>query len=423
MMKKIIASCYFFAGLIIFIHLTMLQAAENTSQNNEMVEIAVDWQKLYAADTWSVFYTETRIDENTIVYLKISNFNFIRFNLEHEVREEMIESYKVMEDLWSQVFGLAEEVPLLPERTKENKFLASLDTWRQELINREKSLSKFLNRFTSTVYLEDTETELLQEKIEDKSTDPQAIGKAVVNHLEDLRANAYENIFSSETATEAYFASALYERQLQIHDEVINKFKAFFTAGRSAYKGKRIRLGQKESGTKVTAVLSPVRSKEPESLPKATAGQKNLQPLLIQYFVQSSMPVVFHMGYALSSLGEAGFEKVRLAAGNDVFAQIKDEKLSQNLSAFLSYELWISNNLERSLALTLGTGLAEPGEKIYLGASIKLFRRVFITLAGVSAEITRGVVKENSDPQIKLFQTIQKVKKWGMVVAVSISPF
>lgn len=414
-MKIIVYLAIILTGFLSFANSTILYAQENKTLKNESVDILINWQKIHEGNLWSIFYDESKIKESTVVYLKVTNFNFIRFNLEHEIKEDVIESYKVLENLWKQVVSIDTYVDLFAGIKFKNKFLEKLVDWRKKLRSREDALKTYLDGFTANVYVEEKDIEDLKERIEDDVK--------IVEDLEDLRIIVQDNIFKSETAQEAYYASVLYEQQLKIHKEVIDKFKAFFTAGRLVCRGKEIKLGRKESGTKVTTILNPVGIKEAENKktekPKTEIGR----PATIQYFVQSDMPVVFHVGYSFSRLKNIEFEKIQSLAGNDVFVQIKDEEISQNLSAFLSYELFVSNNLERSLSLTIGTDVVNPGKKIYLGASAKLFRRWFVTIAGATSEIIVGVGEENGDSQIKLFQSVKKTRKWGIVIAISISPF
>jgi hypothetical protein len=376
--------------------------------------------------------------------------------LDHEVQEEVIESYRVLENLWDQVFsyipGWLPTFKASPDSAL-NEFLQSLRNWQEKLAYREQKLQNYLENFSDSVHVTNKEKKHLKDKIEDSGDDSEAIGVGAVKSLEALRLKTEALIFNSEniavtvfdtmtviepkdnsimaqippvrrktisknTATDAYYASILYDKQLQIHNKVVEKFKAFFAAGRKTYRGTRIKIGKKDSGTLVTITMMPVglRNKNIEIANKT-------QPVNVQYFIQSDKSFLFHVGCSVTFLKNNEFEKVRAAAGNDVFTLIKDEDYSQDLSAFLSYEILKSNDAERSLGFTLGTDITSPGNKIYLGSSVKLFERWFFTIAAATDEIVKGINEQSENSEIKLYESIKTTRDWGIIFAISLNPF
>jgi hypothetical protein len=448
---------------LLFCILVLIIASANTiAQGSKMTKsgavlIPLNWYEIYKDTTLrSTFFKAEKIDKNKLVFLKVTNFNFLRYNLDHEVQEEVVKSYRVPENLWDQVFSYI-PVPLPGPKaaidTAKNEFLLSLKNWRQKLARREKSLQDYLEKFPNNVHVTDDEKAKLKEKIEDTSNGKEAIGVGALKDLEKIRQKTEELIFSSaniavtvfdtltvvepkenyimaqirpfwskttseNTATDAYYASILYDKQLLIHEKVVQKFKAFFAAGRKTYRGTRINIGKKESGTLVTITMTPVGlSNENIEIANKT------RPVSVQYFVQSDKPVVFHVGYSLAFLEDTEFEKVRTLAGNDGFTLIQGECYSLELSAFLSYELLKSNDEKQSLGITLGTDMTSPGDKIYIGISGRLFEHWFFTIGAVTGEIVEGVNEQIGNPEIKLFESIKTTRDWGFVLGISLSPF
>ena len=429
---------------------------------NENVTIAVDWRIIMAEGLWNELYNAKKISESTEVSLEVLNFNFLRYNLDHEIKEEVIESYRVLENLWSQVFtGIAGIRGVISSAKKEDiqdEFLECLMKWQNELITGENELQDYLDEFTREIKVSDDDIASVEVQIKEF--------KAAVKELHCLKNKTKNKIYTSKntslsriypfklkskdevvaeskkkilmttdtvhSAVDAYYATILYKSQLEDHEKIMDKFNAFFTRAELILAGKRIALGKKEPGTMVTVTLTPTKARgtldsfKLVSSRKRTEDQKSASAptsVIRRYFVQSDMPIVFHIGYSVSTLNNAEFEKIKTLTGNEVYNQITGEGFTQNLAAFLSYELWASNNLAQSLAFTIGTEMASPGKKIYLGGSIQFLRRWFFTAALATGEITEGVKEISGDSEMQLFHTIKNTRKWEAVFAISIRLF
>ncbi len=402
----------------------------------------------------NTFYKQSRITRETFISFEVNHFNYLRYNLEHEVEQEVIVSYRVLEDLWNQLFN---QIPLgiaaLPDSVKaKDEFLFYLDQWRTWLNLRDRALDAFLEAFPTNVGLPQGVLDDLMDRIEDPGVQHGAIGVGAVAQLQALKIQARDKILTSKSfttavfnpvaikddddhligrtdtlqgvivsaqgATDAYYAGKLYEQQLQVHDAVLAKFDAFFEKGRDTYRGKEIRVGKKSQGTLVTTTFTVDNFNAADY---SIAAQQ--LPVSVQYFVQSTRPVMFHAGYVISSLDDIDFEKVQTLAGNEVFNLIRDDDLSQDMSAFLTWEFLNSNDGSASLGVSIGTEIKSPGDQVILGLSARFLRRWLLTVATANSGILEGVNEISGNGDIRAFESIKKSREWGILVGISVTPF
>ena len=132
---------------------------------------------------------------------------------------------------------------------------------------------------------------------------------------------------------------------------------------------------------------------------------------------------------AFSSLSQVEFEAVRALNGGDLFTKVKDEEDTEELVVFLSYELAsFFGQDEVELAATLGTGIKDPGETLFVGGSVELFGKLWLTVGGISSEVAEEgnrVVDELGDAlgTRDLFDSFSKRRAWEVFFAVSLSAF
>lgn len=123
----------------------------SAKKNGDLVTIAVEWN-LVTKDNATTRITSPRINTRTPLTLQVNNFNFLRYKLQIDVEEEVIESYQVLDKLWSQLFSLGGIVALGTARADEKSVLA----WRKRLSESDQELTAFLSKFT-TVGLTDSQ--------------------------------------------------------------------------------------------------------------------------------------------------------------------------------------------------------------------------------------------------------------------------
>jgi hypothetical protein len=120
-----------------------------------------------------------------------------------------------------------------------------------------------------------------------------------------------------------------------------------------------------------------------------------------KYFVATSRPLAYHVGYGYGRLRDLEFNQVRAASGQDVFAiasgkggttaDTNDKSIGADPVALMTWEFARSGpNARYGGGLTIGTSLTAPAETFYFGGSLRTFSRVFITGGWVVGVGTRG---------------------------------
>jgi hypothetical protein len=142
-----------------------------------------------------------------------------------------------------------------------------------------------------------------------------------------------------------------------------------------------------------------------------------------KYFVATSRPLAYHVGYAYGRIRDINFKQVRAASGQDVFtavasennraADTSDRSVGADPVAFMTWEFARSGpNGRYGAGLTLGTGLDAPEKSFYFGGSTRIFTRVFVTAGAVVGVATRGdgaVTDTASGASRTVFSTLREV--------------
>lgn len=375
----------------------------------QSVQLMIPWDK----NTSKAYKLQCKVTKETKVSLKVTRFNFIRYTLKLDVKSEEIQSYKSLEKLWGDFFNV---LPLQRKPTEKavlnkNPFLTALKEWRDSINVAQYDLANVLtNDISKKTTLNDSDSTQISVLISKQSNR--------VNELERLRKSAYLNIFTTSSDapnSEIFIANQLYGTELASHKAIVDRINAFLDLAKLATYGNIYQLEKKESGNLVTISLT-THAIESEN---QTMADKDGETI-IQYFVSSDLPVVFHVGLVYSHLKEVDFEKVRSLQGNDVFQQISKPSGTENLVAFLSYELASAADGKTGWLFTIGTNVTEPGKKVYLGFTVKLVGRVFLT-GGTSTTLAKTGTNEMTQD---VFQSIKNEQIWGgFFGGVSISPF
>ena len=136
-------------------------------------------------------------------------------------------------------------------------------------------------------------------------------------------------------------------------------------------------------------------------------------------------PVTVHPGGVYARLSQVRYERVQSLAGQDAFGRVSGPDGRLEPAVMLSYRL-VRGEAEGFHA-TLGTGLADPGGMLLLGASVDL-RDVFFTAGAATAWVEEGT--DPLDDEIfrgagdrTLNASLARERKWGLFLGVSFGLF
>jgi len=372
--------------------------AQSTQTPHHKV-ITIRWADPIDATTLADSINRLGINTNDSVSLRVTHFNFLQYGLTFTVEERLIESYALLDRLWSQILSLPSGLGLRLEELA--LFESAIVEWRKSLAAADIALSSFLKPYAGHLALSDDErSRILQSR--------DLFGTQPIDTIENLRRAALN---AAQTSAEL----DLYERVLAQHDRVIQRLNAFLTAIDQVEHGQVHVIGKKKAGTVVAFAIKPVDRQ----------GSQAGQALQSNYFVRSQHPLLLHVGYAASRLQDLRFSSVRSANGADLFLATTANEKTQALTVFLSYE--VKNFGPTALAgihVTLGAGLWKPGENLYAGGGLRVTRFVFT--GGVSSLAT----SEGSNKTVEaiagtagfreLYGAFLQRTLWGPFGAVSI---
>jgi hypothetical protein len=364
------------------------------------VVVSVDWSAAVSSGQ-RARVTTPRIGARVPVTFHVHHFNFLRYNLHFTVQEDSVPAYRLLDRLWSQFFSLglgAMGAPAPAATQFDRKLLA----WRLELRNSELRLNNFLSGIKN-VGLTNAEVASVNSQIS-------PLGENALRDIEQARTEAL-NAVTTTVELDAY------ERTEAVHHRIAEKLSSFVSAAQLTVNGTRKPIKPSGSGTILTVTM------QPRDFNAADVGK----PIVVEYFVQSRLPVQFHAGLAYANIKQVEFEKVRALSGQDLFAEVKDQEGSTGINAYLSYPLfpWRQDS-DNSLLATLGTELTSPGKTISVGVSWRILNRLYLTGGVVSAEVTQGgnpvldqIASETNTRE--LFDVVTRRRKWGGFGAVSFS--
>jgi hypothetical protein len=367
--------------------------------------------RLRMDEAWLEAQGQPRITEDTSLRIRIVGANLLRYGLKFETREKVVESYVDLEKLWREVLQFVPSARVAAARGT-NTFIAAIDQWRRKLTTEENLLAEFVERFKrETVTCGD------REEIAQKA-------ESVPATLEDLEAlrQAAADLLAS---TEDLGSFAVYDATVALHEATVNRIRAFHSRAHATAYGVVEPITFSGSGRIVTSTIT---------MTELSSGRDAGVTEVVEFFVHSTLPVMFHAGYAYSALDAFEFEPVAALAGEDLFAQINEAKNTSGFAAFLSYRLgggekkrWGSDWFA-----TIGTDFNEPGKRLFLGASGRL-KKVLIS-GGIA---TASVREADADDRVttvvdavggalgtrELFTRIHTTRQWRPFFSVSFAPF
>lgn len=349
--------------------------------------------------------TGRRITTDTGVSLRIVGLNFLRYQVNFQRPDGERRPPTVLTSLWESTrddlqFVSTRNSPTLGLLQPEER--SGLLAWRRELIVINEQIDEVLRR-------------------QDSVTISEADRVATLAQARRVAAS-----MSSANAARAEARPALLDAPVEVlgefgglanlHARTAGRVEAFQEAARLVCEGAVFVLPRRERPAVVAVTLQP----------QSLASGIELEPLTVEYPTVSSLPVLFHVGYAISALTDVKLETVRSTNGSDLFSIVRDQDLTPGFSAFLGYDLrtW---GLRWPLLATIGTDVSSPGSRFYFGGSVE-FRRIVFTTG-----LARGIVTSARDPVADpldlagtsrtLYGTATQTTKWRPFFAVSLSPY
>jgi hypothetical protein len=366
----------------------------------EHKQILIAWSSSIDTTTLEDSIRRLRINGDDSVSVRVTQFNFLHYSLELTIEERTIESYVLLERLWSPIFKLA--APF--EAAGVPPFETAIVTWRRALAGSDSKLAEFMKTYAGSVALTPAQCETIGQN-------QASLGSAPMESLEGLRREALD---LAETSGQL----DLYERVLAQHNAVMARLAAFVAAADLVVNGKTFPIGKKKAGTVVSLTLAPVDARDARAA----------EPLETSYFVRSTWPLMLHVGYAASRLKDLEFDRVRSTSGSDLFLSTKDDQSRQSLATFMSYEFWRwgpTNDL--GLSATLGTSFQEPAANLFVGGGFRAHRFVLtLGTSGSGVKTAEGRVLDGvagAAGQRELYAAVTTKQRWATFAAVSIRVF
>lgn len=115
--------------LFIFSFLVLLLNTTNgiANQNGGYTELEFDWNTKKVTK-------EKRINSDTIVAVRVKNFNFCHYAIQYTIDEKVVEPYKAVEQIWAEIFGLMDiRLTGLLELEGDNDIV----NWAKKIIKKE----------------------------------------------------------------------------------------------------------------------------------------------------------------------------------------------------------------------------------------------------------------------------------------------
>ncbi len=377
------------------------------SQSDNQIFIEVNWNEATSEGKGDTGQEQGRkIDKNTLVSIRVNHFNFLYYSLKYVKEDRVVATYDTLTKLWSQLFRIVSFAggAGAREEIRNRPFEEAILEWRIGLLWAETKLSNCLKHLSDKIGLNVDDLDAIRDSLG-------TIGIDRKKTLDSLRDNAFDLVTSGQQLD-------TFERIDLIRERVVGELDLFISRAELTLNGQLESLGKKSAGTIVTVTMIPV--------PRTEKHSKEGKPVSIDYFVHYDKTIKFHVGYAHSSLSNFDFEKVRSLSGEELFAKIKDQKATDEFSAFVGYELLsFGTQSQNGVELTLGTDFAKPGERVYLGVSGRLIGQIFVTMGGATSNVsTPGAssLQPTASPGglRELFDTFTKSREWAFFFAISV---
>ena len=371
--------------------------------------------------------TNNRFTNRDRVEVEVQHFNFLRYTLSFDIKEEKSESYQYLTKLWTSVLspdiagligGLGLEEPRNDQERKKNSAEAVLFHNIRELLRRTDALDRKITLVGEPYRktgLTDAEAKTLSDavgqepagQIPDNDNDPRKCQKdwSASSPTDPLLAcsvrqvvaavdEAYATLQRGVTTDDYQFAASVgraagvYRGAKDAEASIRDRADKFLALAQKTTDMELKQVGKREVGTRISLTLTAV-----------DAGGARTPMGDVNYFVETAMPLVVHGGLAFSNLHDVTFEKIRRAGSfgeDDLFQKKSDASNSKNFSIFFGWQLAqldpgkSPNESRASLLVSLGTDIATPGQKIFAGPSLLLFNRFVVTSGWAFAKEAHG---------------------------------
>lgn len=386
------------------------QSPFSAVKTGKTVVMEVDWEKLHNCTKNKEDVDgriSMRIDEDSAVDLTVTNFNFVAFTTSFTVDETVVESYVTLEKLWAQLLGL----PIFPGATLKpgggpapaavmscTTHDSCLANWALLIATTNIKLDEFRQEHAKSVALVPAQ----RTKVGANAIELEGLRGDIMSALKRLVEN-----FPPEKLEHVTQFETVYSRQQALFD----KISAYLSAAMRVANGGIYHIGKKKAGTIISVGVTAKDHTLAAQTPVAD----------VQYFVHSRIPLTFHTGYAYSSLNSVKFEPIRSLSQADLFAQVKSNENTSSMLALLSLGQTDKADMFGVYA-SIGTDFSDPGDRIYVGGSVQVFKRLFLTFGVMSAteEVGENPVRDQLLDRAgtvlgvrELFGTIKTHRDWN----------
>jgi hypothetical protein len=353
-----------------------------SSKNNGVVTITVDWAKLVHCTSNEKnkgidARIGLRISEDEPVNVLVTNFNFINYTISYKVEETVVETYVMLEKLWSQLLGMplfgTPSLTATEVRAHERKTCAGFQqcgaNWAFKIATVRIILDEYLTEAAGKTHVTD------KTSIRDRDRELKAFRTDILGMLKVIVDNVANR---PSTITEV----SQFETLLANQEALFAKIDAYHAAAELVANGKVYPVGKKKAGTIVSVSMTPKDQNQADGRPTTTT----------EYFVHSKLPVLFHAGYAYTEFQNVKFETVRSLSQTDLFSEVRQNNESLNvMAAFVSLGRSFLVDEKVGAFFSIGTDFSDPGDRLYLGVSLQLYKRFFFTVGKMSASVSEGV--------------------------------
>lgn len=369
----------------------------------------------FDGDTWQVQSPpNARITSREPVWIRVRHFNFLRYALSYDVKEEQAQSYSYLTKLWSSVLnpdlgsllvGLSET-----QRTPDAPLIeASRVVYQSSQIVQRKIEAAIAPH--KRLGLATDEVTALSAATADLKTAVSALDKAyaALQKLAELDTEGFKAAFGGST-------SRYYKLAVESYGMAATRADSFLSLAERSLGDDIKKIGTRDAGTRVTVTMSAT---------DPTGEKKDFET--IHYFVQSSMPLVAHGGVAVTGIKDVTFQKVSRAvqfSQEDFFQQQGTGNAVKSFSVFLGWQFFTrvaSLDLDAkqqpvSVLLSMGTDLSSPGSRVFVGPSAMLLGRFVVTGGAAIGRESEGV--EPLEPNV--FRTVRDRGKTSWFASASI---
>lgn len=383
---------------------------------NKTVSVLVDWCRASGSagcDNKDAGYLEDRprITSEHRVSMRVTNFNFVGYDYKVDTESSEVKVYTYLNDIWGDLLsgfgaGASGEDP----DTNIGKYWKQIQTTQSYFVD-----------LIQTGY-QNKEAYITSNDIRAFGIDAKSVEDEIAD-LKKLRDAAFDEAGDSASKFQAFsLADGEFLKLREATNDFISKAK-------KSIAGSSQSLGKQKAGYIVSVTLTP-SVKEGRGSSSAT-----LNAISFDYPVQSSYPLLFHVGLTHANIENVEYEKVRGISGEDLFLKVKENDGLQNFSAFLSYPLGGKDVDKAEWYGTFGTDISNIGDNFYGGLSYK-FNEKWLVSFGVAyglatkaegetmeSDAMEGDNETPAEPSRTLYQIVKEDREKSWFLSVSYTVF